>query len=574
MAVDLTIRVAGENGEGLLSVGVVASQAFARMGLNVYSYNTPPAEIKGGPSMVQLRVSDRPVYSQGDVLDLLMVWNQENHDRHIEALKPGGTLLYDPAECRAPERSDVTAIPVPLNQIIRDQIRNPRPKNVLAFAVLASMMGVPRDFAETFVQQKFHKRADLLPLNLAAIQSGYQFTQEHIASTREPLPILEHQPNSRVILTGNQAIALGAMAAGLHFFAGYPITPASEIMEFLAQHLPKCGGVVVQAEDEISSLASVLGASFAGRKAATATSGPGLSLMVELLGLATMQELPCVIIDVQRGGPSTGLPTRTEQGDLDLAVYGRHGDAPRIVLAPTDVEDCFYCTMQAFNLAEKYQTPVIVLSDQHLGQRSEAIARPDPSRVPLVNRRLADPSASGHFRRYALTDDGVSPVAIPGEHDTPFVGTGLEHDEHAHIDYSARTHEVMMRKRQNKISNAETEHGFLERYGPKRAKLGLICWGGAAGPVREALARAEENGLDVALLVPRMLAPLPEKAISEFMESVERTVVVEMNLSGQLANLIQSRLCRRVARLGHYNGLPFTVSEVLSFIEGAIGHHD
>ncbi|NLC56778.1 MAG: 2-oxoacid:acceptor oxidoreductase subunit alpha [Armatimonadetes bacterium] len=572
MAVDLTIRVAGENGEGLLSVGVVASQAFARMGLNVYSFNTPPAEIKGGPSMVQLRVSDHPVHSQGDALDLLMAWNQENHDRHIGSLKSGGLLLYDPGECRPPERSDVTAVAVPLNQIIREQIRNPRPKNVLAFAVLASLIGVPRGFAETFVRQKFQKRADLLPLNLTAVERGYQFAQECIPAAGKLAPLAPQDAAPRVILTGNQAVALGAMAAGLQFFAGYPITPASEIMEFLSQHLAACGGVVVQSEDEISSLAAVIGASFAGRKAATATSGPGLALMVELLGLATMQELPAVIINVQRGGPSTGLPTRTEQGDLDLAVYGRHGDAPRIVLAPTNVEECFYDTMHAFNLAEKYQTPVILLSDQHLAQRSEAVPRPDPARVPLVRRRTVAEGTTD-FRRYALTADGISPVAVPGEHDTPFVGTGLEHDERAHIDYSAHTHEVMMRKRQNKIGNAENERGFVVRSGPARAELGLICWGGTTGPVREALAAAEQQGLSVALLVPKMLWPLPERAISEFMASVDKTVVVEMNLSGQLANLIQSRLCRPVQRLGKYSGMPFTATEILSFIEGAVGHH-
>ncbi|MBI3948221.1 MAG: 2-oxoacid:acceptor oxidoreductase subunit alpha [Armatimonadetes bacterium] len=568
---DLTIRVAGENGEGLLSVGVVSSQAFARMGLNVYTFNTPPAEIKGGSSMVQIRVGEGPVRSQGDALDILMAWNQENYDFHIDALRPGGILLYDPGECRPKESGSQRQYPVPLNQIIREQIKNPRPKNVLAFAVLASLAGVPRDFAETFVRQKFGKRADLLPLNLAAIQHGYEFAQAHIPANGTHLPVVPQEEGSQVLLTGNQAISLGAMASGLQFFAGYPITPASDIMEFLSHHLYKVGGVVVQAEDEIASLAAVIGASFAGRKAATATSGPGLSLMVEEMGLATMQELPLVVIDAQRGGPSTGLPTRTEQGDLDLAVYGRHGDAPRIVLAPTDVEDCFYTTMQAFNLAEKYQTPVILLSDNHLSQRSQAIPRPDPARVPVADRELTDGDRE-RFHRYAVTEGGVSPFAIPGVHNTPYVATGLEHNERAHIDYSPQTHEVMMRKRQNKILAAEHESGFVRRYGPAEADLGLICWGGTEGPVREAMERAEEKGLRVALLVPKMLWPLPERALTQFMGSVKKTVVVEANFSGQLANLIQSRLCRPVLRCNRYDGMPFTAGDVLSYIEGVANH--
>ncbi len=571
MAVDLTIRVAGENGEGLLSVGVVGSQAFARMGLNVYTFNTPPAEIKGGASMVQMRVSDAPVHSPGDAVDLLMAWNQENYDRHIHALKPGGTLLFDPGECRPADNPDIRQYAVPLNQIIKEQIKNSRPKNVLAFAVLAAMAGVPHDFAETFVRQKFGKRADILPLNLAAIEAGYAFAEANIPAGATRLPVIPNEEGSRVILTGNQAISLGCMAAGLEFFAGYPITPATEIMEFLSVHLHRTGGVLVQCEDEIASLAAVIGASFAGRKSATATSGPGLALMVEEIGLASMQELPLVIVDAQRGGPSTGLPTRTEQSDLDLAVYGRHGDAPRIVLAPSDVEECFYYAMHAINLAEKYQTPVLLLSDQHLSQRSQAIPRPDPSRIPLVTRKLVA-EGTEHYKRYELTEDSISPMATPGVHEQRWVATGLEHDEHAHIDYSPHTHEVMMRKRENKVSAAAHEPGFVARYGPEKADLGIICWGGTAGPVREALALAEEKGFRVAVLVPKMVWPLPEDAINGFMDRMAKTAVVEMNFSGQLANLIQSRLCRPVLRCNKYNGMPFQSADVLSFIEGVLSN--
>lgn len=571
MAVDLTIRVAGENGEGLLSVGVVGSQAFARMGLNVYSFNTPPAEIKGGPSMVQMRVSDGPVRTQGDAVDLLMVWNQENYDRHIGSLRAGGLLVYDPGECRPRDGSGYRQLAIPLNKIIKEQVGNTRPKNVLAFAALASLLGIPRGFAEKFVRQKFAKRADLMELNMAALQHGYEYAEANFAGAGWKLPLIERPEGSRVILMGNHAMALGLMAGGLEFFGGYPITPASEVMEFLAQHLRKVGGALVQCEDEIASLGAVIGASFAGKKSATSTSGPGLALMIEELGLAAMQELPLVIIDAQRGGPSTGLPTRPEQSDLDLAVYGRHGDAPRIVIAPANVEEAFYYAIHALNLAEKYQTPVILLSDSHLSQRSEALDLPDLTHIPLETRKQPDPN-DPDYRRYQLTEDGISPVAIPGVHNTPFVGTGLEHNEHAHIDYSANTHETMMRKRDHKVAAAVNEPGFIKRYGPAKADLGIICWGSVEGPALEALAIAEAKGLSIAVLVPKMLWPLPEKAIAEFMDSVQQTAVVEANYSGQLANIIQSRLCRPVLRCNKYNSIPFTAGEVLRFMEGVVNH--
>jgi 2-oxoglutarate ferredoxin oxidoreductase subunit alpha len=401
-----------------------------------------------------------------------------------------------------------------------------------------------------------------------------------------------------MILNGNAAIGLGSLAAGLQFYAGYPITPASDIMEFLARQLPRFGGVVVQTEDEIAALAAVIGASFAGRKSMTATSGPGLSLMVEEMGLASMEEIPLVIVDAQRGGPSTGMPTKPEQGDLEIAVYGRHGEAPRIVLAPSSVEDCFYTTIQAFNLAEKYQSPVILLSDQHLSHRSETTSVFDPERVPVV-KRLTPPApgeegfsngngANGHvenshgenghgsngsahaYERYAFTENAISPMAIPGVHNHPYVATGLEHNEHAHIDYSPRMHVLMTEKRMKKIEGVTREPDLVREFGPKDAELGVVVWGSTLGPLLEAMSRLETKGYSLQALVPKLLWPLPKTEIQAFLNRVSRVAVIELNATGQLARLLQSEFCVPTLRYNKYTGMPFKAGEIEQFLEGAL----
>ena len=376
-------------------------------------------------------------------------------------------------------------------------------------------------------------------------------------------------------MTGNDALCMGSMAAGCRYYAGYPITPASDIMETLAKAMPKVDGVLMQTEDEIAAITAIIGASFTGAKAMTATAGPGLSLMVEALGLATMEEIPIVVVDVQRGGPSTGMPTKTEQSDLNLAIYGCHGDAPRIVIAPTNAEDCFYTAVQAFNLAEKYQVPVILLSDQHLSQRTQGILRPDLSKLEIIQRRQA-PSTNGsspqEFDRYEMTEDYISPMPLPGKHHQHYVATGLEHDEHAHINYSPEAHIRMTEKRTKKIEPATEEHDMVRRYGSEEAQLGLIAWGSSEGPIREAIERAEAKGYKVAALIFKLLSPLPEKAARAFIESIPIVSVVELNASGQFANYLQSRLCVPLKRFNIYTGLPFKAGDIEQYIEGVLQH--
>jgi 2-oxoglutarate ferredoxin oxidoreductase subunit alpha len=574
-AIDLTIRIAGENGEGVLTVGDVLAEALARSGLHIYTFKNLPAEIKGGASMVQVRVGDREVRSPGDALDILMAWNQENYDIYIDEVKPDGVVIYDPGECKADEGRTVKQVAVPLEQITKDIIKVMKSKNVLAFGVLTSCLGIPFETGKQMVvESRWGRRKEFLESNINALKQAYDYVTEQGIDLGIRVPVDKRNGKMQLVMTGNDAFCMGSLAAGCRYYAGYPITPASDVMETLAKSMPKVGGVVVQTEDEIAAITSVIGASFAGAKAMTATAGPGLSLMVEALGLATMEEIPVVVVDVQRGGPSTGMPTKTEQSDLELALYGRHGEAPRIVIAPANTEDCFYTAVQAFNLAEKYQVPVIVLSDQHLSQRAQGIPRPDLAALTVIDRKQPPLSANGNgahdVERYAMTEDFISPMPIPGRHPQHYVATGLEHDEHAHIDYSPAAHVRMTEKRARKLEAAAQEPGFVTRYGPEDAQMGLIGWGSSQGPILEALERAQAKGYRVAALLFKMISPLPEKEARAFITSIPVVSVVELNASGQFANYLQSRLCVPLRRFNKYTGLPFKAGEIEQYIEGVL----
>ncbi|MBT5874050.1 MAG: 2-oxoacid:acceptor oxidoreductase subunit alpha [Candidatus Latescibacteria bacterium] len=574
--VDLTIRIAGENGEGVLTVGDVLAEALARLGLHIYTFKNLPAEIKGGASMVQVRVGDTLVRSPGDAIDVLMVWNQENYDAYIGEVRPGGVVIYDPGECEADAGHDAQQVGIPLQAITKEVIKVMKSKNVLAFGVLTACIGIPFEIGRRMVEEsRWGRRKEFLESNINALQHAYDHIKEQGIDIGVRVPVNAPDSSAQLIMTGNDALCMGALAAGCRFYSGYPITPASDVMETLAKAMPRVGGVLLQTEDEIAAITSCVGASFAGKKVLTATAGPGLSLMVEGIGLATMEELPVVIVDVQRGGPSTGLPTKTEQSDLQLALYGCHGEAPRIVVAPTNAEDCFYTTVKAFNLAEKFQVPVILLSDQHLSQRAQGIPRPDMSNLEVVERKRPSESDSkdpAEFNRYAMTEDYISAMSIPGRDPQHYVATGLEHNEHAHIAYTPEAHLMMTEKRLMKVESAAKEPGFVDRYGSDDAQVGLIGWGSSEGPILEAMDRALAKGHRVAALIFKMLAPLPEAEARAFIDSVSVASVVELNASGQFASYLQSRLCIPLRRFNKYTGLPFKAIDIEEYIEGVINN--
>lgn len=562
---DIVVRIAGEGGEGVISTGELLAKAMARASLHVFAFQSYPAEIKGGPAMFQVRAAPHELFSHGERANLLVGFNAEAWSLHHSALDPGGILLYDSAD---PPQAEITQrhYAAPLSEIASTQVGMKITKNVVALGAVGRLVGLPIEVLAAVVRDKWSKRGEkVIGKNLEALSAGYGYAAEHIPVQLYSVP--ERRDGRRLLLRGNQALAIGALTAGCRYYAGYPITPASDILEWMAATLPSYGGVTVQTEDEMAALASCIGASYAGAKAMTATSGPGLSLMVELIGLASMTEIPVVIVDAQRGGPSTGMPTKTEQSDLNVAVYGGHGDAPRIVLAPATVEDCLFLTIRAFNLAEKYQLPVILLTDQYLAQRTESIPYPDLDAVQLVERlKPTQEDTANGYKRYAVTESGVSPMAIPGMPGTLYVAEGLEHDEYGHPNLTPANHMRMTEKRFRKLKSASREKGLVRRFGSPDAHIGVVTWGSTLGAVREAAELAQQMGVQVSILHTAMVYPLPEDEIEAFNKPLRAVIVPELNYSGQFAQMLKARYCAPIRQLNKVDGLPFSSKEVLDAI--------
>src|SRR3989441_5722595 len=575
---EITIRIGGESGEGTISGGDLIALGAARWGYHVYTFRTFPAEILGGPCMFQVRIGDQPIKSMGDCADVLVCLNKEAYDRNIADLRHGGVLVYDPSDF-TPEAGDFIAYAVPFNEIARKEVQLFQTKNMVMLGAICGLFGPPLEAIAQVVESKLSKSRKANPIlmekNMLALEIARKYVTEQL-SKRDPYQLDSVEKADRVVLNGNQALVAGALAAKCRYFAGYPITPASDIMEALAKELPQVGGTFMQAEDEIAALASALGASSGGLRARTATSGPGFSLMTELIGYASMAEIPVVIVDAQRAGPSTGMPTKMEQSDLSFALNASHGDTPRIVVAPADVADCYSLMILAFHMADRYQMPVIFLSDQSLTARVESVDRCAFQPMAIQERiQFGENGASsnGHseavrsYARYAYTASGISPTTAPGPGGVAYVATGLEHDELGHPDYEPDDHTAMMEKRFRKLDTAAEELPSPQRYGDENATIGIIGWGSTEGSIQEAVDRARAKGYKVASLHPRILSPLPDRTIRDFIRSVKTVIVPECNYSGQLANLLGAKYGLKAIRVNKFGGIPFTAGEILRAIE-------
>ena len=478
----VVIRLAGESGEGVISSGDILTQAAARGGYYTQTFRTFPAEIKGGPCMYQFRLSDEPIWSHGRDVDLLVCFNQEAWDLNWDSLGPDGVILYDITEVAIPDDYLPRARPVRMEELAKEIGGSLRAKNMVAVGAVTGVLEFDTTPIEELVLRRYAHKEGVADANIAALHAGSDEAAD--LKGRYPLVPPVETEEDRMLISGNQAIAVGAIAAGVKYFAGYPITPASDILEWLSVRLPQVGGLTIQCEDEIASLASVLGASYAGAKAMTATSGPGLSLMGELIGYAGTAEIPVVIVDAQRGGPSTGLPTKTEQSDLNQALYGSHGDAPRIVIAPVSVEDCFFATVDAFNYAEEYQVPVILLTDQGLATRLEVIHRPETDTITLTPRKTSKGVAREDYKRYEYTANHISPMGIPGEPTGMYVATGIEHDEYGHPAYTPEIHLGMGHKRWDKLEPLKAGAPHAAHGEEHPTDVAFIGFGSTFGPVR------------------------------------------------------------------------------------------
>lgn len=536
---EITLAFVGSGGDGAVAAGDIIATACAREGLHVMKTEAYGPQIRGGESSCTVRISSNRLYAPSDRIDILVVFNWNDFARFQNELTPAddAILIHELDDAPPAELANHKCLAVPFVKAAREE-NAPKAKNIIALGVAAAVAGLPLDALRKSIAQRFAKKgATVIDASLRAFDRGIAE-----ATSQGSMKRLEYErTEGKLLMSGNDACALAAIDAGCRFFAGYPITPSTEVLQFLGEWLPKLGGTVLQTEDELAAIGAVIGASFAGAKAMTATSGPGLSLMSEMLGLASIAEIPAVIMNVQRGGPSTGIPTKSEQSDLFHAVFGSHGDTPRVVIGCTDVEDSYHATVDAFNIAEELQVPVIVLSDQSIAQRRETIVAGTLTH-PVRERREPSAADLNEYRRYHDTADGISPMAAPGMAGGIYQTNGLEHDERGRPSAAFVVHERMNAKRYRKLDLVARNLKTHERLGSREPKLGIICWGSTLGTVREAVARLGAGGADVAIFAPRLLTPLPTAPLQEFIDTCERVLIVELSYAAQFHQYLRTQV--------------------------------
>ena len=574
---DAVIRLAGNSQDGIQTAGALLARLAGRSDQEVMTYMTIPSTISGGPSIFQVRIGSGEVLSAGDEADFLVAFYQHSYLDHIGFLKEGGVLLYDSDQVQ-PDLEDkryvyvgvsVTGLTVEaLGGTAKD-----KGKNIFVLGLIAAIFHLDADKLKGLIRERFGgKNESIVNTALMAFQAGYSYPVGNLLTTRYEFEARDRERGvGQVTMDGNQALAYGLIAAGVRYGAGYPITPWSTVMEILRSELPKYGGLFVQAEDELAAVSLALGFSYAGYLSVTGSAGPGISLKTEAIGWASMAEIPLIVVNVQRGGPSTGLPTNVEQSDLYQAIFGSHGDSPRVVLAAATVEDCFYTALEAARIARKYSTPVFLLSDSSLATRIEAFDEPDLKSLMRAPHPDLSPRPSG-YKPYPL--DSITRHAPPGsrmiEGKYPVV-TGLEHDEMGHPTGRPPLHMAMTAKRRRKLQELAAEIPLPEVYGESPGQTLLVGWGSTFGPIREAVDRARERGKSVSSIHLRHLHPLPS-GLENVFARFDRIIVAEMNDQGlygygQLATILRARFCEpKISSLTKTDGLTFRVKEILQGI--------
>jgi len=570
---DMSIVIGGDAGQGVESSGAGFALSLARAGLHVFAMQDYRSRIRGGHNFYQIRVSEQPRLSHSNPVHFLLALTPETAQLHLDQLAEGAAVVF-------PEKFDIDPEPltkrgVSVNTLplirIAEEHGSRVMTNTAALGAMAGITGFPIEFMESVIRENFAaKGQQTVDANLKVAQAAYDLGRKRYgADFPYKLAPVKGAP-SRMLMNGNQALAMGALAGGCRFMSAYPMTPATTIFEWMSGLPHEYGVVTKHAEDEIAAAEMAVGASFAGARAMTGTSGGGFCLMVEALGLAGMTEVPMVIALSQRGGPSNGLPTRTEQGDLLFAVNASHGESPRIVIAPGTVEECFEAGWRAFNLAEKYQCAVVIMTDQFLGSsmRTLDMDAVDFSSVTIdrgstLTREEMDGFTDG-YKRFRLTETGISPRALPGQHPMAvFSSTSDEHDEEGHFDEGIENRRRMMQKRMRKLEEAEKEMQPPKRYGPPEAETTLVCWGSTFGPCKEAADQINAAGGSANVLQFLDLWPLPEELTAAALGECRRTVVVEQNYTSQLARLLRMTTGMKVdGTVNKYDGRPFAPEEI------------
>ena len=571
MISQLSWKVGGQQGEGIESTGEIFCIALNRLGYYLYGYRHFSSRIKGGHTNNKIRVSTTEVRAISDDLDILIAFDQETIDFNFHELRPGGIVVADAKfNPTIPDNTDVNLYVIPFTDIA-SELGTSLMKNMVAVGASSAVLGLDETAYLDVVEEIFGRKGEqVVQKNMDAIKRGSQYMKELLGEKVNMMQLEKADGQKRMFMIGNDAIAFGAVAGGARFMSAYPITPASEIMEYLIKKLPKVGGTVIQTEDEIAACTMAIGANYAGVRTLTASAGPGLSLMMEAIGLAGITETPLVIVDTQRGGPSTGLPTKQEQSDLMAMIYGTHGEIPKIVMAPSTVEEAFYDIVEAFNLSEEYQVPVIFLTDLQLSLGKQTV---EPLKLDKVEIRrgkldleaeLPERENKAYFKRYEVTEDGVSPRVLPGMKNGVHHVTGVEHDETGKPSESAINRKDQMDKRFRKMENLKFNTPVYKNVKYEEADVLLVGFNSTRGAIEEAMERLEQEGMKVNHAHVRLIHPFPTAEIGPLVKKAKRVVVVENNATGQLANIMKMNLGNgeKISSLLKYDGNPFLPKEI------------
>ena len=574
------IRFAGNSQDGIQTIGGFLAKLAGRSSRDVMTYMTIPSTISGGPSIFQVHLASGEVLSSGDEADFLFAFYQHSYEEHIDSLRDGGICIYDSVHVN-PDKQDkrVRNIGIPITSITVEALggtTKDRGKNMLTLGLVTQLFQLDRSKLVSLIEGQFKRKGDDVFRNaMLAFEAGYAYQVGDLFGESFNLKAGASGNKDQITTDGNTALALGLIAGGVRFGAAYPITPWTTIMEHLRMELPKHGGLFVQTEDELAAVTMALGFSYAGHLAVTGSSGPGISLKMEALGYGSMAELPLVVVNVQRGGPSTGLPTNVEQSDLMQAIYGSHGDSPRVVIAPLNVEDCFYTAIEACQLAKKCSAPVMILTDQALATRIEAFPEPDLNKLVIEPELSLEMRPEG-FEPYPLDD--LTRHAPPGsklEGGKYPVVTGLEHDAWGHPSADPEMHQLMVERRREKIRILADDFPPPEVFGDESGDVLLVGWGSTWGPIREATIRARDKDLSYSSLSIRHLNPLPN-GLKEIFHRFKHVVVIEMNDSGlygygQLATLLRARYTDpKILSVTKTDGLTYKVKEILSRVDAMV----
>ncbi len=555
---DFTWKIGGPAGFGIMTTGLIFSKAFSRGGYHVFDYSEFPSLIRGGHNTYQSRVSSEEIHSQNRPVHILVALNKETIEKNSSELAENGTIIYDGEKVSG--AAEGNAINVPFARLARESCGKELMANNVALGASVALLGYDIEMLNSVIKDVFREKGDdVVNANVNSAKAGYDYVKGNYKKTFA-ITAKKIGEKKRYLITGNDAIGAGAIAAGCRFYSGYPMTPTASILGYMAQHQKDFGVVVKLAEDEMAAINNAIGAGFAGARAMTATAGGGFSLMAEGYGLAAMTETPVVIVVGQRPGPATGMPTWSSQADLRFVLHAHQDDFPRIVIAPGDVEEAFRMTGEAHNIAEKYQTPVIILVDKYL---CESHKTADKLETVKIERGELLAEFKGEYKRYKLTKTGISPRVLPGTKGAIVIANSDEHNEKGQSTEDASMRRKMMEKRMKKLELFAKEMPQPKVYGDTGAEITIVGFGSVKGPALETVKELKKKGIAANFIHITYISPFPEKEMKRLLREAKKLLVVENNFTGQLAGLIREKTGKNITKkLLKYDGRPFYPEEI------------